>query len=286
MLRDHLRGDRAIVTPGAYDSLTAKLIEEAGFPAVSITGAGVTAARLGAPDLGLISMSEMLETARSISGAVGIPVMADCETGWGGPLSVMRTVAQFEDAGVSSLFLEDQVAERRCGHFKNKQLIGVDEMTVKLRAAVKARRDPDLVLIARTDAIAVTGLDDAINRMKAYLRTGVDAAYVEAQRSREEIERVAAELRPLGKPLYINLVEGGVTPLLTVAELQELGYRIVNYSGSVQKTGIWAMREFLKSLAATGSVSEFYPGRMTSLEERSDLLGLPAYYAIEQELLA
>jgi methylisocitrate lyase len=284
MLREKLASKEALVTPGAYDCLTAKLVEAAGFPAVSISGAAVTAARLGAPDMGLISMTEMLDVARRIVRCVSIPVMADCETGFGGPLNVMRTVSEFEEAGVASLFIEDQVATRRCGHFRGKQLIDAEEMSTKIRAAVQARSDPDLVLIARTDALALTGMEGAVERAEAYARAGVDVIYVEAPSSIEEIEALPRRLEPLGLPLYMNVVEGGVTPVMPVKYYEELGYRIVNFSGSSQKVAIKAMQALLAHLFLTGDVDEFYPSRMVSLDERSELLGLEALYQVEDAL--
>jgi 2-methylisocitrate lyase-like PEP mutase family enzyme len=281
-LRNQLAGSEPVVAPGVYDCLTAKLVEEAGFQAVAVTGAGVAASVLGVPDVGLVTMTESLTQTRNITRAIEIPVVADCDTGYGNPVNAQRTVREYEDAGVAALFIEDQVFPKRCGHFAGKQVISQEEMAQKIRAAVDARRDPELVLIARTDARAVEGLDGALSRARAYVDAGADMIFVEAPQSADELARVAAGLAPLRVPLMVNLVEGGKTPLIPVPELGKLGFRLVTYSGSLQKTAIASMRGFLESLRNDGDVGAYYPSKMVSLEDRSKLLALPHFFELEQ----
>lgn len=280
-LRELLDRDEPTVAPGVYDCLSARLVERAGFEATIITGAGVAASVLGVPDVGLITMSEALAQTRNIAHSVDLPLIADCDTGYGNPISVGRTVREFEVAGVAALFLEDQVAPKRCGHFAGKQVIPTADMVQKLRAAMDAREDPELVLIARTDARAVAGAEEAVRRGKAYAKAGADMLFVEAPQAAEELSYVAGELTPL-VPLMVNLVEGGRTPLLPVAELGRLGYRVVTFSGSLQKTAITAMQGLLGSLAERGDVSAYYPSKMVSLDERSEILGLPEFFEAER----
>lgn len=280
-LRDLLAQPGAVTAPGVYDCLTARVAARAGAPAVIVTGAGVAASVLGTPDVGLLTMTEVLTQTRNIVRSVPIPVVADCDTGYGNPINVQRTVREFENAGVAALFIEDQVTPKRCGHFAGKQIISSAEMGQKLRAAVDARQDPTLLLVARTDARAVAGPEEAIRRAKEYVEAGAEMLFVEAPHSREELELIAKELQPLDVPLMVNLVEGGKTPLVPVAELGEMGFSFISFSGSMQKTAIAAMEPMVSALLSTGEVSDFYPGRMISLEERSEILGLPAYFELE-----
>jgi 2-methylisocitrate lyase-like PEP mutase family enzyme len=281
-LRQLLDNHEPVVAPGVYDGLTARLVERAGFNAAIVTGAGVAASTLGVPDVGLATMSEVLTQTKNITHAVDIPVVADCDTGYGNPLNVRRTIQEFEATGVAGLFIEDQVAPKRCGHFRGKSVIAVEEMMQKIHAAVDARRDPDLLLITRTDAAAVSGIEAAVDRARAYVDAGAEMLFVEAPQSREDLEYVAAQLAPLGVPLMVNLVEGGRTPLLPVTELAKIGFRFVSFSGSLQKTAIKAMQELLVRLYEDGDVEAFYPSRMVSLDERSDILGLPEFFELEQ----
>jgi len=221
-----LQGGGVIAAPGAYDAWSAVMIEKAGFPAVYMTGYGVVASLLGKPDIGLITMSEMARAAHNIVSAVDIPVIADADAGYGAALNVMRTVYEYERANVAAIQFEDQVVNKRCGHMEGKQLISLEEMVVRIKAARTARKDPDLVLIARTDARAVLGLDEALRRAKAYVEAGADVIFLEAPYSREEMQRICAEI---DAPLLANMVDGGKTPLLSVEELQTMGFRLVIY---------------------------------------------------------
>lgn len=281
-LREMLQGGQPVVAPGVYDGLTARLAEQGGFDAAIVTGAGVSASALGAPDVGLMTMSEVLTQTRNIANAVDIPVIGDCDTGYGNPLNVGRTIAEFENAGVAALFMEDQISPKRCGHFAGKQVIPAEDMVQKIRAAVDARTDPELVLIARTDARATDGIEEAVRRGRLYAEAGVDMIFVEAPHTEEELEFVGTELGPLGVPLMVNLVEGGKTPLVPVDHLAKLGFSLITFSGSLQKTAIKAMQEMLIALKRDGEVTEFYPSKMISLEERSEILGLQRYFELER----
>src|SRR5918911_1000192 len=211
-LRELLAGDELVVAPGAYDALTARLVEQAGFPAVYMTGAG-TAATLGLPDYGLLTMTEMAENLGRMAGAVSVPVIADADTGYGNELNVVRTVREYAQRGAAALHIEDQVSPKRCGHLDRKEVIGADEFVSKVRAAAEHRPDPDLVLIARTDAIAMCGFDEAIGRANRALDAGADVAFVEAPQTLEE---VAAVPRPGEGPCLLNVVASGKTPDVTL----------------------------------------------------------------------
>src|SRR5438105_9656890 len=224
-LRALLDSGQTIVAPGAFDPLSARLVEEAGFPAVYMTGFGTSAALIGRPDVGLLTMTEMAGNAGRIAACVDIPVIADADTGYGNPLNVIRTVGAYEAAGVAGIHIEDQVAPKKCGHMEGKLVIGAQEMTAKVRAAVEARAQPEFVIIARTDARAVEGLERALERARLYREAGADALFVEAPESEAEIERIASSLH--GIPLIFNWAEGGRTPPLALARLREFGFRIV-----------------------------------------------------------
>ncbi|MHB1159922.1 MAG: isocitrate lyase/PEP mutase family protein [Chloroflexota bacterium] len=284
--RELLGGPNPVVGPGVYDCLSAKLVEQAGFPVAMVTGAGLIASLKGVPDVGLATMTEVLEQTRNIVRSVKIPVMADCDTGYGNPINVIRTVQEFEAAGVAGLFIEDQVAPKKCGHFEGKRLVSRTEMLRKIQAALEARTDPEMVIMARTDAIAVYGVEEALARARAYAEAGVDMLFVEAPRSREQLAHIARELRPLGLPLMANMVEGGKTPVFDVGELAEMGFKYITFSGSLQRTALKAMQGLLEVMKETGSVKSYYPGRMLSQDERSELLGLPKFYELERRLLA
>jgi 2-methylisocitrate lyase-like PEP mutase family enzyme len=271
-----------IMAPGVYDCLTARLVEQAGFEAAMTTGAGLAASLLGAPDVGLLTMSEVLNQTRNIARGLGIPIVADCDTGYGNPINAMRTVREFEAAGVAALFIEDQVSPKKCGHFEGKQIISRAAMAAKIRAAVEARSDPELIVMARTDAIAVEGLEEALRRAEAYVEAGAEMLFVEAPRTLDELAEVGRRLEPLGVPLMVNLVEGGRTPLADVASLHGLGFKLITFSGSLQRTAIAAMQGFLESLRETGSVGAYFPSRMVDLDTRSRILGLDDFYELER----
>jgi 2-methylisocitrate lyase-like PEP mutase family enzyme len=262
---------RGLVVPGAYDAVSARLVEQAGFPAVYMTGFGVSAARLGLPDLGFAGLAEMVDHARNMAGAVSIPLVADADTGYGNALQVRRTVHQYELAGVAGLHLEDQAAPKRCGHLAGKQVVPADEFVGRIRAAVEARMDPDLLIIARTDAIAVTGFDDAVGRAEAAARAGADVLFVEAPTSEAEIEALP---RRLDRPLLFNYAPSGRSPLLPFARLRELGYAMVIVPVDLLFTATRAMQRALAELRARDATPRD-PERLVSFQEFCDLIGLP-----------
>lgn len=221
-LRALLRQDGILIAPGAYDCITARLIEQAGFSAVYMTGAG-TAATLGYPDYGLVTMSEMVENAGRIAAAVKTPVIADADTGYGNELNVTRTVREYEQRGVAGIHIEDQTFPKKCGHLENKTIVPLEQYIVKIRAAVSARRDRDFAIIARTDARAVLGFEEAIRRANASLEAGADMAFVEAPESREEL---AAVPRLVHGPCLLNMVWRGKTPDVAVDDAQKMGYKL------------------------------------------------------------
>lgn len=278
-LRNLIKAKGIVVLPGVYDCLSAKIAEETGFKAVFVTGAGVVASVLGYPDFGLITMTEVLNQTRSIVRSVDIPVFADCDTGYGNPINVFRTVREFESAGVAGLFIEDQIFPKRCGHFEKKVLLSTKEMVKKIEAAVDARTDPDLVLMARTDARAVYGLDEAIERAEAYVAAGVDMIFIEAPQSTDELRMIPKAIRV---PTMANMVEGGKTPLVSIRELEEMGFKFASFSGSAQKIAISAMRDLFRALKDTGRLDSILD-RIVSLDDRSRLLGLPEFYRMEQK---
>ncbi len=224
-LREMLAGSEPVLAPGAYDGLTARLIERAGFRAVYMTGFGTAASLLGRPDIGLLTLSEMVDNARRIAQAVEVPVIADADDGYGNPINVIRTVQEYEAAGVSAIHIEDQVSPKKCGHMEGKQVISGSEMAEKVRAAVEARRSEDFVVIARTDARAVEGMDGALERARLYRKAGADVLFVEAPQSEEEVAAVAEAFPDV--PLLFNWIEGGKTPPVSLGRLKELGFRLI-----------------------------------------------------------
>ena len=249
-LRRMLAEPGLIVAPGAYDGFSARLIEAAGFSAVYMTGAGTAASHLGQPDLGLTTLTEMATHASHLAGCISLPLIADADTGYGNALNVVRTVREYEKAGVAGLHLEDQVAPKKCGHIAGKQIVSAAEFADKIRAAVEYKTDPDLVIIARTDARAVSGLDDAIERANVYREAGADVIFFEAPQSLEEIERVAREVKA---PLLANMVQGGKTPAVKVSELERLGFKIVIFPGVCMRAAVPAMESALQRLKQTGT---------------------------------
>ncbi len=278
-LRELLAAPEPVLAPGAYDALTARLVEEAGFSCVYMTGFGTAASLLGRPDIGLLTGTEMVDNARRIVGAVGVPVIADADTGYGNPLNVIRTVTDYERAGVAGVHLEDQVMPKRCGHLAGKVLVPQDEMVAKVKAAVAARNDPDFVLIARTDARSVDGLDAALRRASAYLDAGADMLFVEAPESEDEVERVARELA--GVPLLFNWAEGGRTPPVSLQRLGELGFRLVIFPIGVLLTATAAVREFLAALRRDGTPQRQLAG-LPALPDFVEFIGMPEVRDLEQ----
>jgi 2-methylisocitrate lyase-like PEP mutase family enzyme len=277
-LRALLSGEEVVVAPGVYDGLSARLARHAGFAAVYATGGGI-ARGMGYPDLGLLGLSEVAERVASIVEHAGVPVIADADTGYGNTLNVRRTVRAFERAGVAALHLEDQTFPKRCGHLDDKSVVPVAEMAGKLRAARDAAADPDLVLIARTDAIAVEGLDAALERAQAYAEAGADVLFVEAPTSEAQIEAIA---RRLAAPKLLNLFEGGKTPFMPLARLRALGYRIVIIPSDLQRAAIRAMQDTLAAIRRDGH-SRAVADRMASFSEREAIVGTAEYLTLDRE---
>jgi len=281
-LKQRLMQPEILIAPGAADALVAKIIERCGFDAVYLTGAGVAYTTLGKPDMGFITMSEMVQKAGYIAEAVSIPVIADIDNGYGNALNVLRTVREFERAGVSCLQMEDQVFPKRCGHLEGKELISKEEMVAKIKAAVDARTDEDLMIIARTDALAVEGTEAAIERALAYKEAGADILFVEAPRSEEILRRITAELP---RPLMANMVEGGKTPLIHSKELEKMGFDLVIYPGASVRVIAKAVTGLMTELKETGT-TQGYLDRMFLFNELNEIVGLPATRELEQKYRA
>jgi 2-methylisocitrate lyase-like PEP mutase family enzyme len=245
-LRALLRGEAMVIAPGAYDGLTAKLVAQAGFPAVYMTGAGTSVSH-GYPDFGLLTMSEMVENAARIVRSVDVPVIADADTGYGNELNVFRTVQEYEQRGVAGIHIEDQVTPKKCGHLDDKEIVSREDYVAKIRAAVAARRDADFMIIARTDARAVAGLEEAVARANAALAAGADMAFVEAPQTMEELAAVPKQVRG---PCLLNVVRGGKTPEIDLLRAQALGYRLAIVPGLLLKAVIGACDEVLAELKA------------------------------------
>ena len=269
-LRRMLGEPGIIMAPGAYDCLTAKIIQQAGFPAVYMTGAGTSVARLGYPDLALATMTEMVANASDIAAAVDVPVIADADTGYGGILNIQRTIRQYERSGVAAVHIEDQEFPKRCGHLDNKRVIPTQDMVGKIRAAVDARTDDDFVIIVRTDALAVTDWDDTMRRCEAYTRAGADVLFVEALRSPEEAERV---VRSVDLPLLYNFVETGKSPLIPAPELERLGFKLVIFPVSALLTVSRVVSNLMQDLKMQGTTAHLLEN-MVRLEECFEAVGL------------
>ncbi len=278
-LRALMETHAPVLAPGAYDTLSARLVEAAGFPAIYMTGFGTSASVLGRPDVGLLGMSEMVEHARRIVQAVGVPVIADADTGYGNPLNVIRTVQEYEAAGVAAIHIEDQVAPKKCGHMEGKQVIPAAEMVEKLRAAVEARHSPDFLIIARTDARAVEGMASALERARRYREAGADVLFVEAPQSEEEIATVARAFPSV--PLLFNWAEGGKTPPVALPRLRELGYAIVIFPISTLLAATRAIREVLAQIREVGTPNPVME-RLVPFQEFLDFIGLPEVRELER----
>jgi 2-methylisocitrate lyase-like PEP mutase family enzyme len=276
-LRRALHKGAGAIVPGAADAIAARLIERTGFPAVYVTGAGIANAYLGAPDIGLVTLSELAANVALMRDAVDVPLIVDADTGFGNALNVARTIRVLERAGANAVQLEDQEFPKRCGHFAGKTVIPAGEMAAKVRAAVDARRDPDFLVIARTDAIAAHGIDDALARAQLYIEAGADLTFVEAPRSEADMARIPQSL-PV--PQVANLVVGGLTPLLPRAALQRMGFALVLYANAALQAALAAMKEVLRHLHEAGSLDNI-AGRLMSFAERQDLVGKPQWDALE-----
>jgi carboxyvinyl-carboxyphosphonate phosphorylmutase len=270
-----------IIAPGVYDCVSARIVERAGFPAAFISGGAVTASVLGYPDVGLQTLPEILGQSRNIARCVEIPVIVDVDTGYGNAINVMRTVREFEAAGLAGIFFEDQTFPKRCGHFEGKKLISTEEMAIKIKAAASARNSSDFVIVARTDSRADFGLDHAIERALAYVKAGADIIFVEAMLTTDEMRKVA---QAISVPLQANLNESSKTPMLPAKTLYEMGYKLISYSSSLQFAAIRTMTNILDVLKREDSTMSAYPEQICSVRERSELLGLQKFYELDEKM--
>jgi carboxyvinyl-carboxyphosphonate phosphorylmutase len=273
ILKQLLQDKEILVAPGAHDVLTARVIEMTGFKAVYMTGYGQAASALGKPDVGLLTLTEMLDRASKFVSAVKIPVIADADTGFGNALSVMRTVELYEKAGVAAIQLEDQVAPKRCGHMMGREVVPMAEMVGKIEAAKAARQDEDFLIIARTDARTNLGFEEALKRVKAYEEAGADIIFLESPESKEEMEMLNKEIKA---PTLANMVEGGRTPLLTKEELEKLGFNLVIWPTASTYVTAYMMIELMKELKEKGT-TEGFMDKMISFEDFNKLIGLNEY---------
>ena len=279
-LRELLVGPELVVAPGAYDGLSARLIAQAGFSLVYMTGFGTAASVLGQPDVGLLTMSEMVGRAAALAAVSGdLPLIADADTGYGNPINVRRTIREYEHAGVAGLHIEDQVWPKKCGHMEGKQVIPMDEMAQKIRAALDARQDPDFVIIARTDAIAVNGLEDALLRGQAYREAGADVLFIEAPRSIVELQTIKQAFPDI--PLLYNWAESGKTPLLPLDEIQALGFKLVIFPVSLLFAATHVMLELLE-LLKRGETPSAFAERMVTFSHFTQNIGLPEIQELER----
>jgi 2-methylisocitrate lyase-like PEP mutase family enzyme len=275
-LRQLLARPGVIMAPGVADALNAKLVARHGFEAIYMTGAGTSAVRLGMPDVGLLTMSEMVDNAGRIADSSGLPLIADADNGYGGVLNVRRTIQAYERAGVAAVHIEDQVMPKRCGHLMGKQLVPATEMTAKIRAAVDARTDADFVVIARTDAVAVEGFDAALERAGRYREAGADVLFVEAPNA-EQLPQIAPRLKA---PLLYNMATSGKTPFLGRDEIERLGFKLIIYPNWVMLAAIRAASQVLATLKETGTIAGV-ASEVPSFKEFFDLLGMPDVQALE-----
>jgi len=270
------------MAPGAYDTLTARLVQLAGFEAVYLTGGGYSRSN-GYPDLGLLSESEIVAWLSRTSDAVEIPVIADMDNGYGNAINVVRAVRDFEKAGVAGFHLEDQMSPKKCGHYEGKEVVSAHEMSGKIKAAVDTRRDADLVIIARTDARAIEGLNAAIDRANAYLAAGADVAFVEAPQT---VDEIAAIPKAVKGPVLINIFEGGKTPVVPAAKLEAMGYRIGIYPSQTHRAAIRAAQDALKILKEDGGDMSRFEERMASFADREAAVDTKRWQALEKKYLA
>jgi 2-methylisocitrate lyase-like PEP mutase family enzyme len=278
-LRELISAKEIVVAPGAYDAFSAKLIEAVGFEAVYMTGFGTAASVLGLPDIGLLTMTEMASNAKRLADIVNIPVIADADTGYGNHLNVMRTVEEYEKAGVAAIQIEDQVSPKRCGHMQGHKLISAEEMAAKIRAAVRARRDKDMVLIARTDAISAEGFDEAIRRGNIYREEGADLLFIEAPTTLDELASIP---KLVGGPALINIAPK--TPYLHVRRYEEMGYAMAIYPPICITTAYRAIKEELTELKTKGMNKDGGHGGVP-FDELVEFMGLSKYRTFEEEIL-
>lgn len=271
--------ERALLLPGAYDALSARIIQDLGFEAVYVTGAGLANSRLGVPDIGLVTLTELRDHVALLADAVDLPLVVDMDTGFGNAINVVRTVKLLERAGASALQLEDQVFPKKCGHFDGKAVIPAKEMISKIMAAVDTRKSQDLLIIARTDARAVSSLEEAIDRSHAYQEAGADVIFIEAP---ESIDELAIVGKSFDVPLVANMVEGGKTPVQSAQELAELGFTLVLFANAALRSAQKSVREVLQEIHRVGSTSAVLD-QMSTWEERQSGVGKPYFDMLERK---
>lgn len=277
-LRAILARRAAVTVPGAANAMFARVIEDLGFEVIYVTGAGVANMALGAPDIGLATMSEMAQTLTAIADAVSLPIIVDADTGFGNAVNMVRTVRSFERAGAAGIQIEDQVFPKKCGHFNGNDLVSTHEMVQKIKATVDTRRDPGLQIIARTDAAAIEGIERAIARAQAYAEAGADATFVEAPATLEDLARIP---KGIGVPQVANMVFGGRTPDPGRAQLAEMGFSIVLYANAALHAALKASYEVLEALKRDGTLASV-AHRLASFDERQRVVGKPEWDAREQ----
>lgn len=276
-LRTLLEGGKGLTVPGIYDPLTALLARQAGFDCLYLSGASIAYTRLGRPDLGLVSVSEVADTLALIADRVDLPIIVDGDTGFGNAANVQRTVRQFERAGAAAIQIEDQAFPKRCGHLDGKVLVPIEEMAGKIRAACDARRSDGFLIVARTDAIAVEGFEPALERAERLVEAGADILFIEAPRDPAQMAAIASRFADR-VPLVANMVEGGKTPLASAAELHERGFRVVIFPGGLVRAVLRQAQSYFQSLAQHGSNMPFRD-RMADFDELNEAIGLPAMLA-------
>ncbi|MBV1756388.1 MAG: oxaloacetate decarboxylase [Dethiosulfatibacter sp.] len=280
-LKNLINSPEILVMPGVFDCLSAKIAEKIGFNALQVTGYGVAASLLGSPDIGLVTLTEMVNQTKNICDSVGIPIMADGDTGFGNAINLIRTVKEFEKAGAAGINLEDQVFPKRCGHMDGKQIISLDEAVLKIKAAVSAKTDKDFVINARTDAIAVSGIEEAIKRGNAYAKAGADLIFVEAPEREEDIERV---IKAINAPVSINMTEGGKSPMLTVEKLQKWGAARVSFPVTALFGAYRGIYNILEVLKEKGT-AKHNPELITTFGEFLSLIDVEDFNKMEREYL-
>ena len=281
-LKRMIAGPELAVMPGVADALNARLVAAEGFEAIYMTGAGTSASRLGMPDVGLLSMNEMVDNAGRIADASGLPLLADADTGWGGPLNVRRAVQAYERAGVAGVHIEDQEWPKRCGHLAGKAVIPLDDMVQKIKAAVDARIDDDFQIVARTDALAVEGWQAMLDRAHAFQEAGADVLFLEAMTEMEQLEEAP---KLFEKPLLYNMASSGKTPFLAQSEIQRMGFGCVIYPNFVVLAAIPAIRRTLRHIKETGDVASL-ANEIVSFKEFFDLMGMDEVKALEERYVS
>lgn len=280
-LKELLSQNRLLVAPGVYDGLSARIAEQAGFEVLYVSG-GAVARSMGLPDVGLVSLTETAKRLEEIRSVTSIPLVVDADTGYGNEINVIRTIRTLERAGAAAVHLEDQVTPKKCGHYDGHQLIEAEAMGRKIRAALDARQDPDLIIIARTDARSAAGLDEAIRRGRLYAEAGADMVFIEAPRSEAELARISRELA--GIPLLVNMFHGGKTPLVPAQRLEALGYRLMIVPSDLQRAAIGAMQRAARLLRERGDTAPL-AGEMAGFAERDAIVGLAEVQSLERRYL-